>query len=137
MLPRETCQATRHKNTLDGMTDALIGEVARIGSLRVISRTSMMRYKGGARKSLPSIARELNVEAIVEGTVLQSGQRVRIKAQLIRARDDRHLWSEQYERDLTDILALQHEVARAIAAQIQIKLTLAEGQPDADTPGES
>ena len=105
VLPLKTCQATRHKNTLDGMTDALIGEVARIGSLRVISRTSMMRYKGGARKSLPSIARELNVEAIVEGTVLQSGQRVRIKAQLIRARDDRHLWSEQYERDLTDSAA--------------------------------
>ena len=86
----------------------------------------MMRYKGGARKSLPNIARELNVEAILAGTVMQSGQRVRITAQLIRARDDRHLWSEQYERDLTDILALQREVARAIAAQIQIKLTPGE-----------
>ena len=107
----------------DGLTDELIGEIARIGSLRVISRTSIMRYKGGARKSLPEIARELNVDAILEGTVVQSGQRVRITAQLIRARDDRHLWSEKYERDLTDILALQGDVAGAIARQVQVKLT--------------
>jgi tetratricopeptide (TPR) repeat protein len=82
-----------------------------------------MQYKGGARKSLPVIARELNVDAIVEGTVVQSGQKVRITAQLIRAHDDRHLWSEKYERDLADVLALQSEVARAIASQIEIKLT--------------
>ena len=107
----------------DGMTDELIGEIARIGSLRVISRTSSMRYKGGARKSLPQIARELNVDAILEGTVAQSGNKVRITAQLIRAQDDRHLWSEAYERDLTDILALQNDVARDVARQIQIKLT--------------
>jgi len=107
----------------DGMTDQLIGEIARIGSLRVISRTSMMRYKGRSRKSLPEIARELNVDAVLEGTVLHSGSKVRITAQLIRAVDDRHLWSEVYERNLTDILALQGEVARAIAGQIQIKLT--------------
>lgn len=107
----------------DGMTDQLIGEIARIGSLRVISRTSIMQYKGHARRSLPAIARELNVDAIVEGTILHSGSKVRITAQLIRARDDRHLWSEEYERDLTDVLALQGEVARAIASQIQIKLT--------------
>jgi TolB-like protein/DNA-binding winged helix-turn-helix (wHTH) protein/Tfp pilus assembly protein PilF len=107
----------------DGMTDELIGEIARIASLRVISRTSIMQYKRGSRKSLPAIARELNVDAILEGTVVQSGQKVRITTQLIRARDDRHLWSEEYERDLTDILALQGEVARAVAGQIQIKLT--------------
>ncbi len=110
----------------DGMTDVLIGEIARIGSLRVISRTSIIQYKGAARKTLPMIARELNVDAILEGTVVQSGQRVRITAQLIRARDDGHLWSEQYERDLIDILALQGEVARAIAGQIQVKLTPGE-----------
>jgi TolB-like protein/DNA-binding winged helix-turn-helix (wHTH) protein len=110
----------------DGLTDELIGEIARIGSLRVISRTSIMQYKGGARKSLPEIARELNVDAILEGTVAQSGQRVRITAQLIRAHDDRHLWSEKYERDLTDVLAVQSEVARAVAGQIQIKLTPGE-----------
>ena len=106
----------------DGMTDEMIGEIARIGSLRVISRTSIMRYKG-TRKQLPEIARELNVDAILEGTVVQAGQKVRITAQLIQAQDDRHLWSEKYERDLTDILALQSEVARAVAHQIQIKLT--------------
>ncbi|MBZ5625781.1 MAG: winged helix-turn-helix domain-containing protein [Acidobacteriia bacterium] len=110
----------------DGMTDELIGEIARIGSLRVISRTSSMRYKGGARKLLPQIARELNVDAILEGTVVQSGQRVRITAQLIRAQDDRHVFSEQYEGDLTDILALQGDVARAIARQVEIKLTPGE-----------
>ena len=112
----------------DGMTDQLIGEIARIGSLRVISRTSIMQYKGlhskgGDRKSLPDIARELNVDSIVEGTVVHSGSKVRITAQLIRARDDRHLWSGEYERNLTDVLPLQSEVARAIASQIEIKLT--------------
>jgi TolB-like protein/DNA-binding winged helix-turn-helix (wHTH) protein/cytochrome c-type biogenesis protein CcmH/NrfG len=106
----------------DGMTDELISEIAQITSLRVISRTSIMRYKGGARKSLPEIARELHVDAILEGTVAQSGQRVRIRAQLIRARDERHLLSEQYERELTDILTLQGEVARAIVGSIKIKL---------------
>ncbi len=107
----------------DGLTDELIGEIARIRSLRVISRTSVMQYKGGTRKSLPAIARELNVDAILEGTVLQSGHKVRITAQLIRARDDRHLWYEKYERDLTDILALQGEVARSIASKVQVHLT--------------
>ena len=110
----------------DGLTDELIGEIARIGSLRVISRTSIMQYKGGARKSLPAIARELNVDAILEGTVVQSGRSVRITAQLIRAQDDRHLWSEKYERDLTDVLAVQSEVARAVAGEIQTKLTPVE-----------
>ena len=107
----------------DGLTDLLIGEIARIGSLRVISRTSIMQYKGSSRKSLPAIARELNVDAILEGTVVQSGHSVRITAQLIRAQDDRHLWSENYERDLTDVLAVQSEVARAVAGQIRIQLT--------------
>jgi TolB-like protein len=107
----------------DGMTDELIGEIARIGSLRVISRTSIMQYKGGVRKALPVIARELNVDAILEGTVAHADGRVRITAQLIRAHDDRHLWSEKYERSVTDILAMQSEVARAIAAEIQITLT--------------
>ncbi len=110
----------------DGMTDQLIGEIARIRSLRVISRTSIMQYKGGARKPLPAIARELNVDAILEGTVVHSGSKVRITAQLIRAEDDRHIWSEEYERDLTDVLALQGEVARAIAGHIQIQLTSQE-----------
>jgi TolB-like protein/thioredoxin-like negative regulator of GroEL len=107
----------------DGMTDELIGEIARISSLRVISRTSVMRYKGGARKSLKEIARELSTDAIVEGTVTLSGSKVRITAQLIRTQDDRHLWSERYERDLADVLSLQSEVARSIAREIRIQLT--------------
>jgi TolB-like protein/DNA-binding winged helix-turn-helix (wHTH) protein len=106
-----------------GMTDELIGEIARIGSLGVISRTSVMQYSKGNRKSLRAIARELNVDAIVEGTIVQSGDRVRITAQLIRASDDRHLWADEYVRDLTNVLELQGEVARAIAANIRIKLT--------------
>jgi TolB-like protein/Tfp pilus assembly protein PilF len=110
----------------DGMTDELISELAQITSLRVISRTSIMRYKGAARKLLPEIAKELHVDAILEGTVVQSGGRVRITAQLIRASDDRHLLSEQYEREMVDILALQGEVARAVAGSIRIKLTPSE-----------
>ena len=107
----------------DGMTEELTAEISRITSLRVISRTSVMRYKTGARKSVAEIARELNVDAIVEGTVALSGARVRITAQLIQARDEQHLWSERYERDLADILSIQSEVARRIAREINIQLT--------------
>jgi len=104
VLPMENLSGNPEQEYFsDGMTDELIGEIAKIASLRVISRTSVMRYKRGARKSLQEIARELNVDAILEGTVVQSGQRVRITAQLIRASDDRHLLSDQYERDLVDI----------------------------------
>ena len=106
----------------DGMTDELIGELARIRSLRVISRTSAMLYKGRAKKPLREIARELQVDAIVEGSVAQSGGRVRISAQLIRAADDRPVWSDRYERPLADVLALQNEVARAIAVQVRRQL---------------
>jgi TolB-like protein/predicted Ser/Thr protein kinase len=106
----------------DGMTDALIGDLAKIGALRVISRTSAMHYKG-TKKSLPEIARELQVDAVVEGTVQRAGDRVHIRVQLIQAATDRHLWVETYERDLRDVLALQSEVARAIAREIQIKIT--------------
>ena len=105
----------------DGMTDELITDLGQISALRVISRTSVMQYKG-VRKPLPQIARELNVDAVVEGTVLRSGDQVRITAQLIQARDDRHLWSHSYEGELRDVLALQNRVATAIAQQIQINL---------------
>ena len=97
-------------------------DLAQISALRVISRTSVMVYKG-ARKPLPQIARELNVDAVVEGTVLRSGDQVRITAQLIEAATDKHLWSQSYEGELRDTLALQDRVARAIADQIQINLT--------------
>ncbi len=106
----------------DGMTDELITELGQIGELRVISRTSVMTYKG-AHKSLPQIARDLNVDSVVEGTVLRSGNQVRITAQLILAAADKHLWAQSYQGDLRDTLALQKQVARSIADAIRIELT--------------
>ena len=106
----------------DGMTEALITGLAKIRALRVISRTSVMRYKG-ARIPLPEIARALDVDAIVEGAVLQSGGRVRITALLVDTATDRHLWAETYERDVGDILSLQSEVAQAIAGEIRVTIT--------------
>jgi len=107
---------------VDGMTDELTTDLAKVGSLQVISRTSAMRYKG-TRKSLPEIAQELNVDGIVEGSVTRSGLRVRITAQLIHAPTDHHLWAETYERDLGDVLKLQSEVAEAIAQKVQAQVT--------------
>jgi TolB-like protein/DNA-binding winged helix-turn-helix (wHTH) protein/tetratricopeptide (TPR) repeat protein len=109
----------------DGMTDQLITDLAKIGSLRVISRTSVMQYKG-TRKSLPAIARELNVDAIVEGSVIRSGERVRVTAQLLRAPTDQHIWAETYDRDRGDILKLQSEIAAAIAQQVRAQVTPAQ-----------
>jgi TolB-like protein len=106
----------------EGLTEALITTLAKIGELRVVSRASAMRYKG-VRKPLSEIARELGVDAIVEGTVLRAGGRVRITAQLIDAPRETHLWAESYEQDLRDVLALQREVAQAIAGEIRLKLT--------------
>jgi TolB-like protein/DNA-binding winged helix-turn-helix (wHTH) protein/Tfp pilus assembly protein PilF len=106
----------------DGMTDALITDVAQIGSLKVISRTSTMRYKKSDR-TLPEIARELNVDGIIEGTVQRSGDRVRITAQLIYGPSDKHLWANSYERDARNVLSMESEIAGAIANQIQTKLT--------------
>jgi TolB-like protein/DNA-binding winged helix-turn-helix (wHTH) protein/Tfp pilus assembly protein PilF len=107
---------------VDGITDQLITDLAKIGSLRVISGTSVMQYKG-TKKSLPEIARELNVDAVVEGSLVRSGQRVRVTAQLIQASTDQHLWAETYDRDLGDILNLQADVANAIAQQVRAQLT--------------
>ncbi len=107
---------------VDGMTDELITDLAKIGGLRVISRTSVMRYKG-TRKALPQIAQELNVDGIIEGSVMRSGQRVRITAQLLYGPTDKHLWAETYERDLGDVLSLQSEVSRAIAQQVRAQVT--------------
>src|SRR5215472_14450320 len=106
----------------EGMTEALITTLAKIGALRVVSRTTAMHYKG-VHRPLPQIAQELNVDAIVEGTVLRSGDRVRISAQLLQANRDTHLWAESYDRDLRDVLTLQSEVAQAIAREVQVKLT--------------
>jgi len=109
----------------DGMTEALIGDLAKIGALRVISRTSSMRYKN-SDKSLPKIAQELNVDGVIEGTVIRDKDRIRITVQLIDARNDRNIWAGRYDRDLRDVLALQSEVAGAIAQEIKIELTLEE-----------
>ena len=106
----------------DGMTDELITDLAKIGSLRVISRTSVMRYKG-TKKGLPEIARELNADGIIEGSVTRSGQRVRIQAQLLYGPTDKHLWAETYDRDLGDVLSMQSEVAQAIAQQVRAQVT--------------
>ena len=106
----------------EAMTESLLTDLAQIGGLRVVSRTSVMRYKG-TQKSIPDIARELGVDAIIEGSVLRAGNRVRITAQLIHGATDQHLWARSYERDSEDILALQSEVARAIADEVRVKLT--------------
>jgi TolB-like protein/Tfp pilus assembly protein PilF len=123
VLPLENLSGDASQNYFaDGMTDELITDLAQISALRVISRTSVMVYQG-ARKPLPQIAHELNVDAVVEGTVLHSGDQVRITAQLIEASTDKHLWSQSYEGELRDTLALQNRVASAIADQIRISLT--------------
>ena len=106
----------------DGLTEELITKLARISALRVLSRTTAMHYKG-VRKPLPEIARELQVDGVVEGTVLRSGEQVRISAQLIHAPTDTHLWADSYERNLRNVLSLQSEVAQAIAREVQVKLT--------------
>jgi TolB-like protein/DNA-binding winged helix-turn-helix (wHTH) protein/Tfp pilus assembly protein PilF len=109
----------------DGMTDAIITNLASLPALQVISRQSVMRYKGSA-KPVPEIARELGVEGVVEGSVVRSGGRVRISAQLIHAPTDRHLWAQSYERQLEDVLALQGELSRAIAEEVRITLATNE-----------
>jgi TolB-like protein/DNA-binding winged helix-turn-helix (wHTH) protein/Flp pilus assembly protein TadD len=122
VLPLESLSGDASQDYFaDGMTDELITDLGQIGALRVISRSSVMSYKG-ARKPLAQIARELNVDAVVEGTVLRYGNQVRISARLIEAPEDKHLWDESYEGDLRDTLALQNRVARAVAEHIRISL---------------
>ena len=112
---------------VDGMTDELITSLAKVSSLRVISRTSVMRYKG-TREPLRQIARELNVDAIVEGSVVRSGNQLRVTAQLIDARTDRHIWADSYAQKLGNVVSLQNQIAAAITGQIQAKLTPEERQ---------
>jgi TolB-like protein/Flp pilus assembly protein TadD/predicted Ser/Thr protein kinase len=123
VLPLENLSGDKEQDYFaDGMTEALIAELGQIGSLRVISRTSAMRYKG-TDKPLPQIAKELNVDAVIEGSVLRAGDRVRITAQLIGAVPERHLWARNYERDLRDVLSLQGEIARTIADEVKANVT--------------
>jgi TolB-like protein/class 3 adenylate cyclase len=107
----------------DGMTDELTTDLATVSQLRVISRGSVMQFKGDHRPPTPQIAKLLNVDAVVEGSVLRVGDRVRITAQLIDASADKHLWARSYERDSRDVLALQDELASAIAREINVELT--------------
>ena len=126
VLPLENFSHDPEQNYFaDAMTEQLITDLAQIRSLRVISRTSVMGYRA-TKKPLPQIARELNVDAVLEGSVQRSGDRVRITAQLIEAPTDRHLWAKSYERDLRDVLSLQSEVARAVADEIRTAVTPAE-----------
>ena len=111
----------------DGMTEALITDLAKIPGLKVISRTSIMQFKDSHQR-LPEIARELGVDGIVEGSVLRSGDHVRITAQLVRGATDQHIWAESYERDLRDLVALQDEVSRSIAAQVQKEIAAPSAQ---------
>ena len=110
---------------VDGMTEALIGSLARLRTLRVVSRTSVMRFKG-AKSPLPEIARMLNVDGVIEGSVQRTGDRVRINVQLVHAPTDSHLWARTYERPQSDVLALQADVARAVAEEIQVQITAEE-----------
>ena len=133
-LPRLRCSRSSTSQAdpeqeyfVEGMTEALIADLAQISALRVISRTTTMRYKG-TRTPLPQIARELKVDGVIEGSVLRVGDRVRITAQLIHAATDTHVWAQHYERPLDDVLAVHGEVARAVAREIQVRLTPDEGQ---------
>jgi len=106
----------------EGMTEALISNLAQIGALRVVSRTSMMTFKG-SKKPLPEIARELRVDGVIESSVQRENGRVKVAIQLIHGPTDAHLWARNYERALTDVLKLQDEMARAIASEIRIQIT--------------
>lgn len=122
VLPLDNLSADPEQDYFaDGMTDELITELAQLGKLRVISRTSVLRYKK-THLALPEIARELNVDAVVEGSVLRSGDRVRISAQLVDARADRHMWAHSYEGELRDVITVQREVAHQIAQQIRLSV---------------
>ncbi len=127
VLPLENFSGNPEQDYLaDGMTEALIARLSVIHGLRVISRTSVMQFKG-TRKPVSAIARDLNVDAVVEGSVLRSGDQIRISVQLIRADTDEHLWSRTYDRELRDVLALQSEVAQGIARQIEATVTGRQG----------
>ena len=123
VLPLENLSADSKQDYFaDGMTEDLITQLSKLGDLKVISHTSVMRYKG-TQKPLPQIARELNVDAVVEGAVQLSGNHVRITAQLVDGHSDQHIWADNYDKDISDVLLLQSDVARDIAKQIDIKLT--------------
>ncbi len=110
----------------DGVQDEILNDLAKIADLKVISRTSVMQYKSGTKRNLRQIANELGVAHVVEGSVQRAANRVRVSAQLIDAKSDTHLWANSYDRPVNDVFAIQSEIAKAIAAQLQAKLSPAE-----------
>src|SRR5437870_5813523 len=110
----------------DGVQDEILTVLARIGDLKVISRTSVMPYKAGSQRNLREIAQQLGVAHILEGSVQRAAGKVRVNAQLIDARTDKHLWAQTYDRDLADVFAIQSEIAKTIADQLQAKLSPSE-----------
>src|SRR5713101_185231 len=123
VLPLENLTADgKEEYFADGMTEDLITQLSKLGDLKVISHTSVMQYRG-THKPLPQIARELHVDAVVEGAVQLSGNHIRITAQLVNGRSDQQIWADSYDRDLSDVLLLQGDVARDSAKQIDLRLT--------------
>jgi len=118
----------------DGVQDEILTDLAKIADLKVISRTSVLQYKSGVARNLREIAQQLGVANVVEGSVQRSGNRVRVNAQLIDARNDVHLWAQTYDRDLADVFAIQSEIAKAIADQLQAKLSPNEKKPSNSRP---
>jgi TolB-like protein len=118
----------------DGVQDEILTDLAKIADLKVISRTSVMQYKNVSTRNLPEIAQALRVAHVLEGSVQRSGNRVRVSAQLIDARNDTHVWAEKYDRDLADVFAIQTEIAEKIADQLQAKLSPKEKAAMAERP---
>ena len=134
VLPLKSLSSDQNQDYFaEGMTDSIITELGKIGALRVISHQSVMQYKG-TTKSVPEIARELNADAIVEGSIMRAGAQVRITVQLIDGRTDHHLWADSYQRDAGAILSLQNDLAKDIAAQVKVKLTPQEKELFASAP---
>ena len=127
VLPFENLSAdTANSYFADGMQDEILSDLAKIADLKVISRTSVMQYKAGRGRNLRDISRQLGVANVLEGTIQREGNRVRVNAQLIDARNDRHMWSQTYDREVSDIFALQNDIAETIAGQLQAKLSAGE-----------
>src|SRR5262249_30867522 len=118
----------------DGVQDEILTDLAKIAELKVISRTSVMQYKGGEARNLRKIGEELGVAHVVEGSVQRAANKIRVNAQLIDARNDAHLWAQTYDRDLADVFAIQSEIAKAIADQLQAKLSPSETRAIEERP---
>jgi serine/threonine protein kinase/Tfp pilus assembly protein PilF len=135
VLPFDNLSENRQDAYLaDGLQDEILSDLAKVADLKVISRTSVMQYKSGVARNLREIGRQLGVAHVVEGSIARSGNRVRINAQLIDARIDRHLWGQTYERELSDVFAIQNEIAQTIAEQLQAKLSPGEKNAIARSP---